>query len=159
MPIEDHLPALDTPSVWVRRLGYASLVPFVLLSALLWMVRPDVQGFVAIALTSYAAVVASFLGGVHWGIAARLPPSSSHASSQSQAKFHWLWGVAPSLLAWVALVMPAYARLPLMGLVIALCYAVDHYAYPPAGWGAWLPLRLRLTVVAVLSCVVGAATA
>ncbi len=150
-PPEDHSPTANAPPLLVRRLGYVSMLPFVLLSALLWTVRADVQGFVAIALTSYAGVVASFLGGVHWGIAARLP--------QAQAKFHWLWGVAPSLMAWVALVMPAYAGMPLMGLVIGLCYAVDSYAYPQAGWGAWLPLRLRLTMVAVLSCALGAATA
>jgi hypothetical protein len=152
-PPEDHSPTANTPPLLVRRLGYASMVPFVLLSALLWIARSDVQGFVAIALTSYAGVVASFLGGMHWGIAARLP------QSQAQAKFHWLWGVAPSLMAWVALVMPAYAGLPLMCLVIGLCYAVDSYTYPQVGWGAWLPLRLRLTMVAVLSCALGAATA
>jgi hypothetical protein len=151
MQTEYHLSPLDAPSMLVRRLGYASLLPFVVLSAMLWVVRADVQGFVAIALTSYAAVVASFLGAVHWGMAARLP--------QAQARFHWLWGVAPALLAWVALVMPAYAGLPLVGLVIAACYAVDHYVYPAAGWGAWLPFRLQLSVVAVLSCVLGAATA
>jgi Protein of unknown function (DUF3429) len=141
----------SAPSLLARRLGYAGLLPFVLLAALLWTVRADLQGFVAIALVAYGAVIASFLGGVHWGIAAQLPPDD--------AAFHYAWGVAPSLMAWVVVVMPAYAGLPLLGLVLAACYVVDRRSYPRAGWAAWLPMRLQLTVVAVLSCVLGAATA
>jgi hypothetical protein len=139
------------PSLLARRLGYAGLLPFVLLAALLWTVRADVQGFVAIALAGYGAVVASFLGGVHWGIAAHLPAQD--------AKFHYAWGIAPSLMGWVAVVMPAYAGLPLLGLILLACYGVDRRSYPAVGWAGWLPMRLQLTVVAVLSCVLGAATA
>jgi Protein of unknown function (DUF3429) len=139
------------PSPLARRLGYAGLLPFVLLAALLWIVRADAQGFVAIALAGYGAVVASFLGGIHWGLAARMP--------QQQATFHYIWGVVPSLLGWVAVVMPAYAGLPLLGLILLVCYLVDRRSYPQAGWTAWLPMRLQLTVVAMLSCVLGAATA
>ncbi len=141
----------NAPSLPARRLGYAGLLPFVLLAALLWMVRPDLQGFVAIALVAYGAVIASFLGGIHWGIAAQLP-----AAVRS---FHYIWGVVPSLLACVALVMPAYAGLPLLGFILALCYGIDRYSYPLAGWAAWLPMRLQLTVVAVLSCFLGTAAA
>ncbi len=139
------------PSLLARRLGYGGLLPFVLLAVLLWIVRADLQGFLAIALVAYGAVIASFLGGMHWGIAAQLPPD--------EAAFHYAWGVAPSLMAWVAVVMPAYAGLPLLGLIIAACYVVDRRSYPRVGWAAWLPMRLQLTVVAVLSCVLGAATA
>ena len=53
--------------------------------------------------------------------------------------------------------MPPYAGLPLLGLVLVACYAVDKRTYPAVGLGPWLPLRLRLTVVATLSCVLGAA--
>jgi Protein of unknown function (DUF3429) len=140
-----------TPSLLARRLGYAGLLPFVLLAVLLWTVRADLQGFLAIALAAYGAVIASFLGGVHWGIAAQLP--------SDDAAFHYAWGVAPSLVAWVAVVMPAYAGLPLLGLILAACYVVDRRSYPRVGWAAWLPMRLQLTVVAVLSCMLGAATA
>ncbi|TAG33284.1 MAG: DUF3429 family protein, partial [Polaromonas sp.] len=72
-------------------------------------------------------------------------------------RFHFVWGIAPSLLAWLALLMPAYAGLPLLGLTLLACYAVDRKTYPSAGLSRWLPLRLRLTVVATLSCVLGAA--
>ena len=155
MTLKKPLSAVDgppvTPTLLARRLGHAGLLPFVLLAVLLWTVRVDLQAYVAIALVAYGAVIASFLGGLHWGIAAQLPPDD--------AAFHYAWGVAPSLMAWLALVMPAYAGLPLLGLILAVCYVVDRRSYPRVGWGAWLPLRLQLTAVAVLSCLLGAATA
>ena len=133
----------------ITRLGYAGLVPFVLLTALMWLVNTELLPFVSIALGGYAAVIVSFLGGVHWGI--------GFMKGDAAPRFHFIWGVVPSLLAWLALMMPVYAALPLLGLVLLACYAVDSKTYPPAGLGQWLPMRLRLTVVATLSCVLGAA--
>ena len=133
----------------IDQLGYAGLLPFAGLVALLWIVKADLLPFVAVALTGYAAVIVSFLGGIHWGIGFLRAPRAP--------RFHFVWGVVPSLLAWLALLMPAYAALLLLGLVLVVCYAVDRKTYPAAGLSRWLPLRLRLTVVATLSCVLGAA--
>ena len=139
---------MSTPQT-ITRLGYAGLIPFVLLAALMWLVDAELLPFVAIALGGYAAAIVSFLGGVHWGI--------GFMKGDAAPRFHFIWGVVPSLLAWLALMMPVYAALPLLGLVLLACYAVDSKTYPPAGLGQWLPMRLRLTVVATLSCVLGAA--
>ena len=53
------------------------------------------------------------------------------------------------------------ADLPLIGFAGApwtvACYAVDRKTWADAGLAHWLPLRWRLTVVATLSCVFGAA--
>ena len=133
----------------ITRLGYAGLIPFVLLAALMWLVDTELLPFVAIALKGYAAAIISFLGGVHWGI--------GFMKGEAAPRFHFVWGVVPSLIAWLALMMPAYAALPLLGLVVVACYAVDRKTYPAAGLASWLPMRLRLTVVATLSCVLGAA--
>ena len=133
----------------VNLLGYAGLIPFVLLAALMWLVEPELLPFVAIALAGYGATIASFLGGVHWGI--------GFMKGDAAPGFHFVWGVAPSLVAWVALMMPAYAGLPLLGLTLVACQAVDYKTYPGAGLAQWLPMRLRLTAVAALSCVLGAA--
>ena len=138
-----------SPHNTITRLGYAGLVPFVLLTALMWLVNTELLPFVSIALGGYAAVIVSFLGGVHWGI--------GFMKGEAAPRFHFIWGVVPSLLAWLALMMPVYAALPLLGLVLMACYAVDRKTYPPAGMKQWLPMRLRLTVVATLSCVLGAA--
>ncbi len=135
------------PSLLARRLGYAGLVPFALLATLLWTVSVDQQANVAMALVGYGAVIASFLGGIHWGIAGQLPVND--------AKFHYAWGIVPSLLGWVAVVVPGYVGLPLLVVTLTICYAVDRRTYPRVGWTDWLPMRLQLTAVAVLSCVLG----
>ena len=137
----------------ITRLGYAGLIPFVLLTCLMWLISSELLPFVSIALGGYAAAIVSFLGGVHWGIGFMKVQSDSAATP----RFHFWWGVVPSLIAWLALMMPAYAALPLLGLVIVACYLVDSRTYPAAGLANWLPMRLRLTVVAALSCVLGAA--
>ncbi len=139
---------IHPPDALALRLGYAGLIPFVLLAALLWIVQTDLRPWLTIALTAYAALIATFLGGIHWGIAATQPGAAR--------RFHLIWGISPSLVAWLGLIMPAYAGLPLIAALLVACYLVDRKSYAAAGWSEWLPLRLRLTVVAVLSCLIGA---
>ena len=133
----------------ITRLGYAGFVPFVSLTGLMWLVDGELLPFVSIALGGYAATIVSFLGGVHWGI--------GFMKGEAAPRFHFIWGVVPSLIAWLALMMPVQAALPLLGLVVVACYLVDRKTYPAAGLASWLPMRLHLTAVAALSCVLGAA--
>lgn len=131
-----------------ERLGYLGLLPFVLGTLLVWLVREDAHPYVTAMLSSYAAVIISFLGGIHWGLAMR----QSIPSPQP-----FVWGVVPSLGAWIAVVMPAYAGLVVHGVLLIVCYLVDRRSYPALGAGAWLTLRFRLSAVAALSCFLGAA--
>ena len=137
-----------TPTPVALRLGYAGLLPFVVGAALTWIVRAEALPYVSASLAAYAAVIVSFLGGIHWGFGFRRaePPQSL-----------FIWGVVPSLVAWVAVVMPAYAGLVLQGLMLIGCYLVDRRVYPVEGAGGWLTLRFRLTVIGALSCFLGAA--
>lgn len=135
----------------LKRLGYAGLLPFVGLAVLLWLVKPGLHPFVALALTTYAALIASFLGGLHWGVA--------FVQGDKTPLFHAFWGVTPSLVAWVALLLPAAAGLLVLSVLLVACYAVDHRTWPPLGLRHWLPLRRHLTLVATLSCLLGAAAA
>lgn len=138
-----------TPGPTALRLGYAGLLPFVLGAALVWLVRADAHPYVTLMLSCYAAVVLSFLGGVHWGLGMR---------QQSQAPpMVFAWGVVPGLAAWVAVVMPPYAGLVVHGVMLVACYLVDRRTYPALGAAPWLTLRFRCTVAASLSCFVGAA--
>ena len=109
---------------------------------------PDRSAVWIIALTAYAASIASFLGGIHWGMVFK--------ESDEHNNLHLLWGVSLPLLSWLAVVMPAYAGLPLLGVILIVAYAVDRKSYPSAGLKHWLTLRFRLTVVASLSCFLGA---
>lgn len=138
--------------VMAQRLGNAGLVPFVLGAALVWLVWPEAHPYTTLALSAYAAVVVSFLGGIHWGVAFRetalgnTPPSSL-----------FVWGVVPSLVAWVAVMMPPSAGLVIHALMLLVCYGVDRRVYPAHGLQRWLTLRFRLSAVAGLSCLLGAA--
>jgi hypothetical protein len=133
----------------IQRLGYAGLLPFVSLSLLMWIVTPEAHPFVSIALSAYAATISAFLGGIHWGIGLR--------HNAPQRKLHMVWGVVPSLVAWIAVIMPAYAGLPVLSVLLFACYLVDRKTWPGAGLRDWMTLRFRLTVVATLSCLLGAA--
>jgi len=137
------------PSVWARRMGYGGLIPFVLLALAIWVAEPAYRAFSGLALLGYGAVIASFLGAIHWGLVLR------DASGQSLALLGW--GVAPCLVAWMSLMAgPALGLLLVAGLLWA-CFAVDRVIYPRFQAQGWLPMRLTLTWVASASCVVGAA--
>ncbi len=138
------------PSSVPARLGYLGLTPFVMGAALVWIVRADVHAYVALALSTYAALILSFLGAIHWGLAMRQPAADTSV-------WVWVWGVVPALVAWPAAVMPPDAGLVIHGLMLLACYAVDRRLYPAHGVSAWLTLRFRLSTVAALACFLGAA--
>lgn len=143
---------MSTPPAWAERLGYAGLLPFVACALLVWLVHPPAVPHVTLAAQGYGAVIASFLGGIHWGLAMRA--TSAEAGLMPRAL---VWGVTPSLLAWVAVVMPAYAGLVVLGATLIAAYLVDRKHYGAWGVAGWLTLRFRLTAIASLSCFVAAA--
>ena len=51
----------------------------------------------------------------------------------------------------------AGASWPLRALILIIFSTVDRKAYLEGGLKDWLPMRLHLTVVAALSCLIGAA--
>ena len=129
------------------RLGYVALLPFVVGAAAVLLAQGAAQAHAAAALSAYAATVVSFLGGIHWGFGFRTsrPPASL-----------FVWGVVPSLVAWAALLLPMAAALALHAAALSACFLVDRAVYPRQDAGAWLPLRCRLTAIAVLACLLGA---
>lgn len=132
------------------RLAYAGLLPFVLGALLVWLQHPgsDAHFYVTLSLSAYAGVVVSFLGGIYWGLGMR-------QSVPSPLPF--VWGVVPSLVAAIAVVMPAYAGLVAHGAMLVVCYLVDRRLYPSLGASAWLTLRFRLSAGAALACFIAAA--
>ena len=148
---------LTQPNALALKLGYGGLLPFVLGAALIWIVRADAHAYVTASLSAYAAVILSFLGGIHWGLGMRSLGMQLQAQKQPAPTSMFVWGVLPSLVAWVAVIMPAYAGLVIQGVALMICYLVDRKVYPRCGASAWLTLRFRLTAVASLSCFIGAA--
>lgn len=129
-------------------LSYCGLIPFVGLTVLICFVSAELQPFVALALTGYGAAILAFLGGIHWGLAIK--------SDVEHKVFHFVWGVIPAIAAWICVIMPAYAALPLLGILLIVCYLVDKKTWPLLGLQDWLHLRLLLTIGASLSCFVAA---
>ena len=132
--------------VTAKMLGYAGLIPFVVFSIGVWVPLPYVEDAAQI-LVAYAAVILSFMGAVHWGVA-----MSSAGSDRSK---YYIASVVPALIAWLALLMPAsYAMLVLLTAFIVLL-AFDSAVTKPQGLPVWyIPLRLRLTIIVALCLII-----
>ena len=129
-------------------LGYLAVVPFVVGAALTWSVAGDAKLLAAQALSAYAAVVISFIGAIHWGVAFTHPAPGARP---------FVWGVVPSLVACVGVLMAPKPALLLHAAMLVCCFVVDRALYPRAGIARWLPLRATLTACATASCLAGAA--
>lgn len=126
-------------------LSISALVPFVLLSLGCWIVHPGWLGDVVRGQLSYGIAILSFLGGIHWGAALLTGDMSGE-----QTKKVLLWGMAPAVLAWVAvLVDVGLGFLISMGCFI-FAYRFDKRMYPQYHLPEWLlKLRYRLTCVTI----------
>ncbi len=145
------------PTRSAKALGYGGLIPFVGLAVAIWSLPPGGRGDPATgpsaalalaALLAYGATIVAFLGAVHWGFAMRQTSGSTTNLL--------LWGVTPSLLAWVAMLFGPPVGLWLIAAGLWLCFWVDRRIYPQFGLGAWLPMRALLTVVASVACMAAA---
>ena len=144
--ITDPHQTLSSASVMACILGYAGALPF-LGCVVAGGLRFDMAGLdFSRLLIGYAAIILSFLGGLHWGRVA-----ASGASDSSAGR--WLiWSVIPSLIGWAALFLPA----KLAALVLISCFLaalmIDLKLIANKIWQGWMrSLRLHLTLVAVAS--------
>ncbi|MDE2160590.1 MAG: DUF3429 domain-containing protein [Burkholderiales bacterium] len=136
------------PPPLARQLVNAAIVPFVLGALLVWAVREDAHADVTLALVAYGAVIVAFVGGLHWGLALRLPDPPRELL---------LWGLLPTLVSWCAVVMRPGAGLVIVGVMLVVGYAIDRHVYVQQGVAHWLTLRFRLAAIASLCCFVAAA--
>ena len=137
------------PDRTARLLGFAGLIPFIALAA--WIVlAPSARPTALPLLAGYAAVIASFLGGIHWGLVMRGAAPSTPLLA---------WGVMPSLLAWPALLLPPHLGLTALAGVLMLCLAADLQIYRAMQLAPWLALRWPLTLIAAMSLLAAAAAA
>lgn len=125
-----------------RLLGYLGLLPILFSTALIFFDSHYLEFWIKILLT-YAVVILSFLGALHWAFAMSI---ENLAIKKRQAMF--IWSVISSLIAWVALFMP-----PTFGFLLLSCFFVfalwmDIKLAQLTNLPAWyLPLRFRLTIV------------
>lgn len=143
----EHPAALPRTVAW---LGYGGLIPFLILppASLLDQQHGAVWSD---ALYAYGAIILSFIGALHWGLAMSLPELS-----ERQRSTWFSWSVVPALIAWPAVLFSPPLATPLLVFGFIAHYLQDRRLAgqtPLPGW--YLPLRLRLSSVAVVSLVAG----
>jgi hypothetical protein len=147
-PLPTELQTKGRLPTLVTQLGYGGLIPFVVLAMAIWLADANSSAHLSVALVGYGASIASFLGAIHWGLAMR--------DTHQQHPESYAWGVIPSLAAWLSLLAEPAFGLYILAVLLWVCYAVDRRAYARYKLQPWLPMRLRLTVIASASCAGGA---
>ncbi|MCC5852822.1 MAG: DUF3429 domain-containing protein [Alkalimonas sp.] len=130
-----------------RLLGFAGILPFYLSLAavLMW---PQSQ-LALVSLIGYGAVILSFLGAVHWGMAMQEP-------DQTQAGRSYVFSVVPALLGWLAFISPYQPALIVLAAGFGWVW-LREYQKPPSLMPAWYrQLRGVLTAAILPALIIGA---
>ena len=130
---------IPRPALW---LGAFGLLPFIV-ATMGATIAPSVQETVVAALTAYGAVILSFLGGVLWGIIIGRP------ASDRMGRLLML-SIIPSLIAWLALLLPPLTALVTLAVSFSCWLFVDRRMAHEKLAPVWYPrLRLPLTTIVV----------
>jgi hypothetical protein len=130
-------------------LGIAGLAPFVACAAVFATGTSDFALWALHLFLGYGAVILTFVGALHFGLA--LVPGGDRSPRDA-----WVaagWSVLPALLAWSTLSLPAHAALALLAGGFVAQLAMDRrIARRPDLPGWFLRLRVGLSAV-VLACI------
>ena len=129
----------------VAWLGASGLIPFLAGAVALWTLPPAHAETATAALIGYAAVILSFMGAIHWGLAMKT------SSATDSARWYAL-GVLPALVGWFALLLPSLPALILLTVAFTSVYLLDRVAVSARLAPPWYQrLRLPLTLIVVAS--------
>lgn len=135
-------------------LGLAGLIPFILCAAASLLTEGLLQAQAWYALTAYGAVILSFLGGVHWGLAIKTEAAPKPAALTPRL----IISVIPSLIGWTALLMPTVPGLIALALGFAAMLWTDLRATRDGLAPQWYSrLRWPLSIIVVLCLLIGSA--
>lgn len=134
-------PAAHAP-FGARWMGYLGLLPFFAMALGVWI------GPVGLAdwLTAYGAVILSFVGAIHWGLAMGRGQSSPAIFQAS---------VVPALVGWAALLVPRLIGLPVLALAFIGWRIWEHRCAAHAMPHWFRHLRTVLTAGAVIALLAG----
>jgi len=142
LSLTGRIKTLSGNETTAKILGYAGLIPFLVFAAGSWVVLPYVNDSITILL-NYAAIILSFMGAIHWGVAM--------AGDEIDSAKYYVASVIPALLAWIALLLPQTMALSLLlsGFIGLLIYdsKVEKVQHLPS-W--YIPMRIRLTITVSL---------
>ena len=131
----------------IKLLGFGGLLPFVSLLVIIVFGSDKLSDKAAESMLYYAAVILTFLGAVHWGSVLVVANNSS-----VEQKRLW-WAITPSLIAWVALMLPIQFSIVVLMLAFVLCWWMDKILYDQTEFTWYIKMRLHLTIVVVTSLV------
>ena len=144
---EENSVALPRTVAW---LGYGGLIPFLALAPASLLDHHH-GALWSDALVAYGAIILSFIGALHWGLAMTLPELT-----ERQRSAWFAWSVVPALIAWPAVLFSPIVAAPLLVIGFIAHYLQDRRLAGQATLPDWyLPLRLRLSSVAVVCLVAG----
>ena len=126
-----------------RFLGLAGLVPFAFAAL---GTHSGIDALVSYSLlggTAYGAVILSFLGAVHWGL----------AMQDDRSPYWYVWSITPALFGFVSLLLfDVEMRIVALIPLFVLAWSVDRQAASHGLIPNWyLRLRSMLTAGAVIS--------
>lgn len=137
-------------NVWHAVFGYAGLIPFIGLTALMLMNQPSAEFW----LMSYAALIFSFLGGVQW-LATLTPvsplsPSASMSETTSTSTSHSDQPVLESVISGSSILVKQAVSVGVMlwAWLWLIVPQVDWFIWAGLSfWGLWLYERLYFSKV------------
>ena len=122
-------------------IGYCGLIPFVGLSIWYAMTpNPAQASFVLSAFMAYAAIILSFVGAIHWG-------RSLHEPHIVRSNLLQIITIIPTLLGWVALLLPQQIGLMVLIAGFILIYLFDRIQYRELYWMQKLRFNLSMGVI------------
>jgi len=133
-----------------RVMGIAGLMPFYTFALLAW--HDGLRTGALTAVVSYAAVILSFLGAVHWGRALARLESRNHIGTL-------VFGVVPALLGWVALLLPVEFSLPMLTAGLVFVWGTEQMMFFDVLPSWYRHLRHLLTAGSVLALMIAWAAA
>ena len=141
------MPAADQPSSKIALiLTLAGAIPFFAGALLLWIDSPIRPTLLTQALTAYAVVILSFLGGIQWGTAL-----SINESAPRSAKTLFMFSVIAPMLGWGLIFIDAdRLKLIVAIMLFALVWAIDALLRLQQLIPAWF-FRLRCIVTAIVA--------
>lgn len=136
----------DNDEFLPKLLGYLGLLPFITTTFLLYMDSDHSEAWSHL-LISYAAVILSFVGAIHWAFAMTI-----NKVNQFERRIAFIWSVIPSLVAWVSLFINEFFALIIISLFFILNLIKDKKSLKTVDLPNWyLPMRSHLTYV-VTTC-------
>ena len=135
----------------VAWLGGLGILPFACIALATQITGGVLKANLLFALTAYGAIILSFLGGIHWGLAIGGPPQTDNTLWRRLAL-----GILPSLVAWAALLAPFSIGFLVLAAAFVAMLLVDIRASRMHEAPAWYPkLRWPLSCGAVAALLLG----